>query len=268
MKGAEIINEIKGAYEILPHELVADNSISKMARFIYIYMSAKPSDWKFYKGTMLKELEMSENTLNKYINELICSGWLEKLGQENNGGKFGCVKYVIKASKNASRKNCVTQNLSDRHNTYIKQNTDNNRENNIKKKNSKEKEVVSNALEGFEWWWNAYGKKVGKKDAQRVWLKLKAEEMQRCIDVVQDYVAATPEVRYRMNPLTYLHRRSWEDEIINQQQQLNHNNHYENRPNYVTQQDWERQQRLNGYAEVAAELLQKAERDRIARGID
>lgn len=94
-----IINENKG-FESINRDLIFDNSLSDRARFVYVYMSAKPEGWNFYISHMCKELGYSENTLRKYIDELIAGGWLIRLDQKKlEGGKFGSSDYIIKAMK-------------------------------------------------------------------------------------------------------------------------------------------------------------------------
>lgn len=93
---ANVFNENKG-FESINRDLIFDNSLSDRARFVYIYMSAKPEDWDFYVSYMCKELGYSKDTLRKYIKELIESGWLTKESQQKKeNGTFGPVRYVIK----------------------------------------------------------------------------------------------------------------------------------------------------------------------------
>lgn len=65
----------------------------------------------------------------------------------------------------------------------------------------------------FEQWWNLYDKKVGKAKTLQKWQRLKGSERDKCLEVVKDYVKATPEEKYRKHPLTYLNGKHWEDEL-------------------------------------------------------
>ena len=65
----------------------------------------------------------------------------------------------------------------------------------------------------FEEWWNLYDKKIGKAKTLQKWQRLKDEERDKCLEVVKDYVKATPDEKYRKHPLTYLNGSHWEDEI-------------------------------------------------------
>lgn len=67
---------------------------------------------------------------------------------------------------------------------------------------------------GFEEWWNMYGKKVDRKKCIKKWNNLSYNERQLCLNATPAYVASTPDVTYRKNPLTYLNGECWNDEII------------------------------------------------------
>jgi hypothetical protein len=66
----------------------------------------------------------------------------------------------------------------------------------------------------FEQWWNDYDKKVSKEKAISKWNILTNEEKQLALKIVQEYVNSTPVKQYRLNPTTYLHNKSFNDEII------------------------------------------------------
>ena len=62
--------------------------------------------------------------------------------------------------------------------------------------------------------WNAYGKKVEKEKCLKKWMSLTYDEYQLALDKVDLYVASTPDVQFRKNPLTWLNGKCWNDEII------------------------------------------------------
>lgn len=96
--------------ESISRNLIFDNELSDRARFVYCFIMAKPNDWDFYVKTMSKELGYSEETLHKYINELIRRGWLTKVGQSRDGSnKFGAVDYII----HETRQENIQTSLSD-----------------------------------------------------------------------------------------------------------------------------------------------------------
>jgi hypothetical protein len=65
----------------------------------------------------------------------------------------------------------------------------------------------------FDEFWDAYGKKVGKAEAMAAWGKLSAQDRQDAAAGAADYALAHPEVQYRLDPVRYLKRRRWQDEI-------------------------------------------------------
>ena len=98
-----VINENKG-FESISRDLIFDSTLSDRARFVYVYMSAKPEEWDFYVSHMCRELGYSENTLRKYVDELLKTGWLERHEQKRNeDGTLGATQYIIKSSCDANR---------------------------------------------------------------------------------------------------------------------------------------------------------------------
>jgi len=66
----------------------------------------------------------------------------------------------------------------------------------------------------FVEFWEMYGKKVDRKASETAYARIPERERAKIKEHVPRYVAATPEVRYRKNPATYLHNQSWNNEII------------------------------------------------------
>jgi len=66
----------------------------------------------------------------------------------------------------------------------------------------------------FELFWNSYNKKVDRKKCETAWKNLTKKNKTLALANVEAYVKSTPEVKYRKNPLTYLHGESWNDEAV------------------------------------------------------
>ncbi len=80
-----------------------------------------------------------------------------------------------------------------------------------KEDNTKEEDTK----ELFELFWNLYDKKTSPKEKTLKKFKtLKEEEINLIFDHVPKYVNATPEKKYRKDPLTYLNQKAYENEII------------------------------------------------------
>lgn len=116
------INKL-GAYQVIPRDLIFDNTLSDRARFVYCYMASKPNNWEFLMTPMAKEIGYSVDTLRKYINELIESGWLIK-GEQKNDGLFGAVTYILNSTKISDTEKIRHGEKPTQHNIDNRQNTD------------------------------------------------------------------------------------------------------------------------------------------------
>jgi DNA-binding MarR family transcriptional regulator len=87
-------NKIKDNFTIIPNEIIRNKSLSDRARFIFCYMASMPDDWKFYQGAMAKELGYTKDTLRKYIEELLETGYLNR-EQRRETGKFDSYDYTL-----------------------------------------------------------------------------------------------------------------------------------------------------------------------------
>ena len=64
----------------------------------------------------------------------------------------------------------------------------------------------------FELFWDAFAKKVDRVKSEKAWAKLTQAHRLEAFAKVPAYVADTPELRYRKNPLTWLTGQCWRDE--------------------------------------------------------
>lgn len=78
--------------------------------------------------------------------------------------------------------------------------------------NVKEKKKITD--ERFFVFWDKYQKKVDREKCEKKWCQLSEAEKQEALDHVDKYVRATPEKKYRKNPLTYLNGKVWKDEEV------------------------------------------------------
>lgn len=130
------INKL-GAYQVIPRDLIFDNTLSDRARFVYCYMASKPNNWEFFMTPMAKEIGYSVDTLRKYINELIESGWLIK-GEQKNDGLFGAVTYTLNSTKISDTEKIRYGEMSTQHNRDNRQNKEK-KEKDIDKSTSEKK---------------------------------------------------------------------------------------------------------------------------------
>jgi len=94
-------------------------------------------------------------------------------------------------------------------------------------------------VNGFDFFWNAYEKKVGRPKCEKLWKKLTLAEKKACLDYIPLYKQAQPDKQYRKNPETFLRNKSWNDELIYR--------------NNATDKPTLDQQRLNKLADILAD---------------
>jgi hypothetical protein len=116
--------------------------------------------------------------------------------------KFTVITLCNYATYNDKQPTKDQQKTNDATTDDQRYNTDKNIEN-----NKNEKEDVP-----FEIFWEAYGKKEGKKDSLAKWNKLTLSDKKKIIEILPAYIAKTPNTQYRKDPKTFLHARVWEDE--------------------------------------------------------
>ena len=77
-------------------------------------------------------------------------------------------------------------------------------------------------IDEFGMFWNLYDKKVGKEKCQKLWHKLSKKDKEKCLDYIPLYKQAQPDKKFRKNPETFLRNKSWNDELIyNNEQRYN-----------------------------------------------
>jgi hypothetical protein len=88
-------NKTKKFFTQIPNELIRNSSISDRARFLYCYMSSMAEEWQFYQSKMAKDLGYSKDTLRKYLDELVSTGYLKRTQKRSELGRFDSFDYVI-----------------------------------------------------------------------------------------------------------------------------------------------------------------------------
>lgn len=90
-------NKIKENFTTIPNSVIRNKTLSDRARFLFCYMASMPNDWHFYQSAMAKELNYSKDTLRKYMEELLTTGYLIR-EQRREKGKFDSYDYTINFS--------------------------------------------------------------------------------------------------------------------------------------------------------------------------
>lgn len=222
---AKFNNENK-RFSSAPNALINDDTIPDRARFIYVYMNAKPEGWEFFHEPMAKALKIGIDTLKKYIDILVDRGWLERGEQQNEKGKFGAVEYTLKAvRKRPSNKNTDTEKYRNGKipQQYINSsiNTPLNEDNSIipnpvidkeRKRLSNDNQKAPDEL--FLKFWESYGYKKGKDKAVKAWNRLTKKEKEEAIKCISIYkIDCAKNDRSMQYPSTYLNQKTWNDDF-------------------------------------------------------
>ena len=107
----------------------------------------------------------------------------------------------------AKRNTIVLGTNNDSNTTVLQPNYDSNTEE--KRREEKRKEIIYS----FDEFWKLYGKSSDKKSCLAKFEKLTNEELEKIKINLPNYILSTPDIKYRKNPLTWLNRKCWEDEI-------------------------------------------------------
>jgi hypothetical protein len=87
-------NKIKENFTTIPNSVIRNKNLSDRARFLFCYMASMSDEWEFYQSAMAKELGYTKDTLRKYLDELIETGYLQR-EQRREKGKFDSYDYTI-----------------------------------------------------------------------------------------------------------------------------------------------------------------------------
>jgi hypothetical protein len=131
----KVTNKTKKFFTQIPNDLIRNSNISDRARFLYCYMSSMAEEWQFYQSKMAKDLGYSKDTLRKYLDELVSTGYLKRTQKRSELGRFDSFDYVIDFIPNPD----YTVAEKSRHGESPK------RENPaLKKNNLKEEKIIKN----------------------------------------------------------------------------------------------------------------------------
>lgn len=88
-------NNIRKSFTQVPNELINDSSMSRDARFLFVYLCSKPDDWTFYTSKIETDLNCSKDSRIKYMKELIASGWITTEQTKKSNGEWGSMEIVL-----------------------------------------------------------------------------------------------------------------------------------------------------------------------------
>ena len=142
-------------------------------------------------NSQVTTIEQPRNTYNNIKNDKNVDN-IENVKNDEN--------EIKNTGTERKKNNVIIDSLNDNINT----------KNEIIKKDSAKVDIYP-----FEEFWNDYEKKVGKKDKLiPKWKKLSDTDKMKIREYIPHYKIAQPNKQYRKNPETFLNNKSWNDEII------------------------------------------------------
>lgn len=146
----------------------------------------------------------------------------EVKAKRSEAGKLSAELRALKKTEqtltNSTSVESVEQTLTNSTDNVNDNDNDNDNDNVIN--NIEYNNTLISKNDAFDVFWNLYDKKVEKTPCKTKFLKLSKKEVENILLVIKDYVISTPDVKYRKNPLTWLNKKCWEDEIKSEPKQM------------------------------------------------
>jgi hypothetical protein len=184
-----------------------------IAMYFFIIEHCNRLGWKDKFGLptiMVKEAIGIRNfrTYTKTLNDLVEWGFIIMIEKSKNQYSSNIVAIVqnAKAPTKALDK-AMQKQLQKQSNSTVT----------IDKQETIEQETIkhTNTIFSFDEFWEAYNKKTGRVNCERIYARLKDKDYAKIKETLPIYLDSVKEkdIKYKMNPQTYLNGRYWEDEI-------------------------------------------------------
>jgi hypothetical protein len=195
----KVNRDFKGVW--IPREVYLKEELSWTEKILLIEIDSLDGGLGcFATNSYLAEfIGVGDWTISKSISKLTDLGLVMVRFVNSQRRIFSLVKFtkgVVKNPKGGSEKPNLGVVKNPKHSNTVNNTSSNN----------KEKELL------FEKFWVAYDKKVGKSTCRNKFVKLSTKKIEVILSKVDDYVKATPDVKYRKHPATWLNQNGWEDE--------------------------------------------------------
>ena len=193
-------------YIVIPGSILRDDNLTYMQKLILAKITNLDNDKGCFATNkyFARLLSTSINSVSKTINQLKSMGLIEVEITNNTDRSITLAKKcrggVVKVEGGSPKSVGSPDTIN------IDTNIDNNK-----------------IYKSFIDWWKLYDKKVGKDKALKFWTKkLDQSLVDDIMNHTKRYVKATDK-QYRKNPYTYLFNSSWEDEIMNEVEEVKSN---------------------------------------------
>lgn len=210
------------------------------ALYFFIIEHCNRLGWKEKFGlptTMAKDAIgiKSYNTYIKTLNEIVGWGFVKVIERSKNQYSSN----IIALSKNNKAHNKALDKAFIKHVTKQSESTVQSTGESIssvdKQVNQEPLQPITNNQEPsdahelliwptFDDFWDLYEKKVGREKSEGLWKNVSQADREKLMQHIPKYKAAEPIKKFRKNPQTYLYNKSWNDEIISNNESGNTKN--------------------------------------------
>lgn len=189
--------EYEGHFTQIPNEWVRDERLSLKAIGLLAQLLSHRDGWSVTIRTLAKTNNCGRDLIRAAVEELEEAGYLRREQERTPGGAFAETVWTTTSplpgfpasGKPASDNPAYKKTIS-------------------KKTNHKKH------ADGFDSFWEAYPRRVGKAEAQRVWKRLNTDTAEKALEGARRLAADPnlPPKQYIPYPATWLNREGWEDE--------------------------------------------------------
>jgi hypothetical protein len=200
MNTGQIVKTRNVPYAMVPSEFLRDKSVSLKAKGLLSFLLSLPPDWVIYKSKLTDYFLDGKDSISSAWDELEVLGYIHSvriIGGDGLSRGFNYVVYYEPTEIGLSESGLTESGKPDIRKpatTYI---------------DNTKKEITYKYT--FDDFWQAYDKKVDKKQTLTVWNKLSTEDRTLAVEGMGNHKNGR-EKKYWKDPVRYLRDRRWEDE--------------------------------------------------------
>ena len=207
-------------FTMIPNSVTRSGSLSMRAKTVYIFMASHSDGWNITTRSVGHALGMNKDIVASAIKDLIESGHMRRIERRDENGKFAGWDYeTLSNPTTASEKtgSGKTGHIRRLYSKKTKEITSLSQEDHAQTSGSSECDQPSPST-GFDEFWDAYPRKVGKKKARAKFAAAvkAAGDAQRIIDGAERLACDPnlPDKQFIPHPTTWLERGGWDDEPL------------------------------------------------------
>jgi hypothetical protein len=193
-------------FAIIPNEISQSKDLTMEEKGMLCFLLSLPENWVLYKKNLYNQMLDGKHAIDRVFKSLQEKGYILSCRQIDAAtGRMDGWNHIVYDEPHLNRgADLPTSGFPVLGETRQSGNIDIYKETN----NNKEKEIHKYAFEDF---WQAYNKKVDKKQTLTVWNKLSAEDRILAVEGMGNHKLGR-EPKYWKDPVRYLRDRRWEDE--------------------------------------------------------